>query len=446
MALLVTEGVNAAINIDDGMGKVSVARETVLTNATTEAKDDAKTKHYNIVNATNVLDFVVARGISTAVNTEVFYRFEFENMVFGSVVAAGQITGTGAAHYAGGAIGENYVVVTSNDAATATDTITIGAGTVAVLLDEPVSVTVTIHSDGFDARDGTNPRGKAVTLADAIQVVDGIEERGNSGGSVADVSTGFTRFTGDVDTRQIGRLRINHVADVHSQASAPITALTGLLDSTDPITVTYMGDFSVGTFSLNDESSCAGAGIPSTVNSDKDELTPNTQPDGSASVDQYLCVAVTERNTMPLPTGAFTATVEYSGITNGMGRDDQVVTIGSIGRNGVTAHIPYLTTDERYNQRIVIVNRGGTADYSMTFSSEGGVMAAAGMEASGTLAANSTTVLMTSDVVTITGGPPHRASGMLSVVSASSDISVATNQTTRMGGSTDTVVYEVMGE
>ena len=33
--------------------------------------------------------------------------------------------------------------------------------------------------------------------------------------------------------------------------------------------------------------------------------------------------------------------------------------LGAIMRNGTTVHIPYITQFANYNQRIVIVNRGG---------------------------------------------------------------------------------------
>ena len=52
----------------------------------------------------------------------------------------------------------------------------------------------------------------------------------------------------------------------------------------------------------------------------------------------------------------------------------------AIMRNGTTVHIPYITQFADYNQRIVIVNRGGEAAYSMSFMTEDGVTATPGME------------------------------------------------------------------
>ena len=57
--------------------------------------------------------------------------------------------------------------------------------------------------------------------------------------------------------------------------------------------------------------------------------------------------------------------------------------LGAIMRNGTTVHIPYITQFANYNQRIVIVNRGAEAAYSMSFMSEDRVMVTPGAECRG---------------------------------------------------------------
>ena len=110
-------------------------------------------------------------------------------------------------------------------------------------------------------------------------------------------------------------------------------------------------------------------------------------------------------------------------------------------RDGTTVHIPYITQFANYNQRIVIVNRGAEAAYSMSFMTEDGVTATPGMDAEGTLPAMSTTYLslMHSDVVTIEG-PFNRASATLIIEREPSQIDVVVSQTNANGG-TDTVKY-----
>ena len=115
--------------------------------------------------------------------------------------------------------------------------------------------------------------------------------------------------------------------------------------------------------------------------------------------------------------------------------------LGAIMRNGTTVHIPYITQFANYNQRIVIVNRGAEAAYSMSFMSEDRVMVTPGAAAEGTLAAGATTYLglLHGDVVTIEGSP-NRASATLIVESEPSYIDVVVSQTNANGG-TDTVKY-----
>ena len=115
--------------------------------------------------------------------------------------------------------------------------------------------------------------------------------------------------------------------------------------------------------------------------------------------------------------------------------------LGAIVRDGTSVHIPYLTQFAAYNQRIVIVNRGAEATYSMSFITEDGVMATPGVDAEGILAANSTTYLsMTYDDVVTLEGPFARVSATLIVESQPQYIDVVVSQTNVNGG-TDTVLY-----
>ena len=101
--------------------------------------------------------------------------------------------------------------------------------------------------------------------------------------------------------------------------------------------------------------------------------------------------------------------------------------LGRFRRNGTIYRIPFLTTSPRFTQRLGIVNRGAAAAaYSVgELHAQSGVTAAAGARASGALPPGQT-VLMASDIVTITGGTRGAASISIvadpSIIDASIDI------------------------
>ena len=89
------------------------------------------------------------------------------------------------------------------------------------------------------------------------------------------------------------------------------------------------------------------------------------------------------------------------------------------------------------DQRIVIVNRGRATTYNFgEFAHEADVMVMDGPKVSGDLPMG-TTVLISTDVVEITG--KTRASATLSIVADPSTIDAAIQQVTIMGGNVDTV-------
>ena len=106
---------------------------------------------------------------------------------------------------------------------------------------------------------------------------------------------------------------------------------------------------------------------------------------------------------------------------------DVAAELGRFRRNGTIYRIPFLTTSPRFTQRLGIVNRGAAAAaYSVgELHAQSGVTAAAGARASGALPPGQT-VLMASDIVTITGGTRGAASISIvadpSIIDASIDI------------------------
>ena len=150
-----------------------------------------------------------------------------------------------------------------------------------------------------------------------------------------------------------------------------------------------------------------------------------------------------EEDAVAIPeTEPYMVTTEYAAGTEGAGwpPDGGKHSLGSITRNGTTVHIPFLTTWENYNQRIVVSNRGANpAPYWITFRPEEGVMATPGMYATGMLAGDSTMVLKAAKVVTLDGG--SRTAATFVAEAQSSQIDVATVIVNMVTGSTDTVNY-----
>ena len=124
-------------------------------------------------------------------------------------------------------------------------------------------------------------------------------------------------------------------------------------------------------------------------------------------------------------------------------------TIGTITRDGASVEIPYLTTSEKHNQRIIVVNRGMSPVpiTSIVFTAEAGTevelmdTVQAAMD-NGLLVVpgQSTWVARMDETVSITGDS-RRTAASINFFGVKSNLSVATTQVNYSDDSTDTVVY-----
>jgi hypothetical protein len=443
MALMATNVANALI-VAGGDGTHADAKfaKEALTDTTGTTHTKNSTKYYLVGNTGTVLHITGETIIAPTEDVPIFLRFELENMVFGSVIADAS---------AGGGVGDNFVVM-RYEAGSGSVGRVIEPTSLGVMPGMPGSVAVTAHASALDAFRDTNAVDTEPQMAEnAVMVVDGIVETGTSSTTVAEVATGFTKFVspggGAISTTlaAIGKLEIKTAMSVLARNGSPAATPSVLLNSTDPITVTYMGDFSEHTYTLNSAMACTGDVLVSSVNSDKTELTLATQPDGSTATEtQYLCVSVAEDNMMRITDAAFTATVKYAAVENAaFPRMEMTETVGMIERNGTTVHIPYVTVYDGYNQRIVLSNRGSAkADYLITFRPEMGATATAKDAAEGTLEPMSTMTLRAVDVVMLEGG--SRTAATIDVVGALNKIDVTSVIVNKDGGGTDTVVHHSM--
>ena len=303
-----------------------------------------------------------------------------------------------------------------------------------------------------------------------VKLASALDETAMGTDETATVDSGFKMFMSDTtpdDNISVGNMGsfvvgakttlLNASTDT---TGANVTVLGDLVDVGDdgaspPVgnsTVTVMGDFSFASrVTWDDQMTCGSA------DSDPDQLIRDADNDNmvsdttmiqavnvtSFSAAMYLCITVDNTDDeMPVripETENYMAVASYKSLADRvhapMGGTNA---LGMIARDGTTVRLPYLTTNEKFRQRLRIVNRGPEAGYSMDFHGEDDM---AGEMAEGTLAANSITMmnLGTDDVVT--PGNDNNTSGTLIVEAGAGMIDVATVQVNRELGTTDTVVY-----
>ena len=302
-----------------------------------------------------------------------------------------------------------------------------------------------------------------------VNVASSITTRVLAGTSaVADVAAvpRFTNFT-PAGTRPLGNITITLNTTHHrswvSDAEAGVVNSTGLVTSLDDIRPTTAGggivlnsstgSLGFGAFFLATSNECPATGAAGVTVA----ATGDNAGRGTAALftgTRHLCVAprrssATDRTApnFEIPVAAITADVGFEVRPNyRFGAPAGAGTVGNIVRNGATVNIGYLTTSTRYNQRIIITNRGEVdAEYELTeFYTEMGTEATAGTAAMGTVPAGQTVVIRSEDAVTFTG-TMRRAAVTLTVNAPASVVDVATTQVNLNDGSTDTVNYEVLG-
>ena len=132
----------------------------------------------------------------------------------------------------------------------------------------------------------------------------------------------------------------------------------------------------------------------------------------SASAARNLCVEVDGKTAIPAST--YEVTTAYKGISGRlvkpMGRTHA---LGSIKRDGTQFNLPFLSTNNRFKQRITIQNRGSASTWSLTnlATKATSVAAKSGMD-SGALPVGQT-VLEVAELIEIMGGT--RASGSITI-------------------------------
>ena len=164
---------------------------------------------------------------------------------------------------------------------------------------------------------------------------------------------------------------------------------------------------------------------------------------------RYLCVLV-DKNEVPIPAVgdkvaldgykiSVTPKAGASGDSAAVAADKKA---GSTNRNGTTVNITYLQTDPSYQQRLVIVNRGGTAAryWMEQFQHEAGVTVTGMID--GMIDGNSRVTVDVPNTFTITPATVGRTAGTLNLTAPSRSIDVMTVQQHLGTGQVDTTVYQ----
>ena len=362
------------------------------------------------------------------------------------------------------------------------------------------TATISAHTDPDDAIEGVGARSTLFSgSATIVSLTNGLRVSVAKGDNVtSEVGLGFLWFTGPSAQERLGWVDVKPAtapggAPVHNAADGRPVDDADLIGD-DGIEVIVEGELGIGAFSFIEGDTAdpvsgertAGAASMCPMGSadapDRGTLMERDE-DGGYLIDMEgvnsgategtsgplavlsdmmvysLCVNVDvtgpETNASKIPATEFTGTVMITPAGEAVRATDayEAATgvIGKIVRNGASVEIPYLTTSEKHNQRLIVVNRGSRAAAitDITFTSEDGtevelmgpVQAAvdAGLLE---VPAKSSWVARMDETISITGDS-RRVAASLAFAAQTGDISVATTQVNVSDGSTDTVVYEI---
>ena len=389
-----------------------------------------------------------AFGFGVAGGNQTYVRFDLSGAEFGDAVTAADLAitnnavaaGASTAVAQGGASESSFVIfdVTSNtmNVITQASNVAFTPANVGATPSGAATVTMAVYDTPADA---SNQQNALYSISGPfLSFTQGLGVDTEPTNATAEVSTGFTLFTGGSDTAEIGNFAFD-IATAFAVDDGAQAALADFLTGADQADLTLSGDVSFGDWFIDDTTNNCGTKVVDLVEDTdtQDTATANAGALG-AGTNYSLCVEVDGDEV--INASSYGLLFEWDTGTRPLPISDTTINVGGIVRNGTTKYIPYMTTFEDYNQRLVIVNRGASAaSYSITFTTEDGTTATAGSAATGSVPAGEVLSIKVSDIVTLAG--KTRTAATLVVVAPSGDIDVATNQVNLSDGSTDTVVY-----
>ena len=480
LALTVGPVASAALTIQGSKGSVTYAKET-LPSAGAVSIDG--TNYYKIGHALSV---AAPAGFAALANDSYTVTYTLSGMVF-AASTPDSITGGTFQKISGGAANDSEVVYRLSSG-------TIGEATT----DLSLAITFAVsESGGSITRTVTNSSlpssvTRSKTLTGRVMVASALSETPFRADALASADLNFVDFgpnlaTGTrIVTARLGSLKVGvkpsdgptlatttkadtryrnaartgdapSATEAATPEEATATADTnGIIDhlreimkglgSTDAnqSTATVAGDVSfVKSIGFSSGTTCGPvtdirkpAKAPATGYSD--EFKPMLVTDAAFSTPNRLCV--TADGETAIPEGYYTVTTSYLKLdASAFGPVGTTHTLGEIRRDGTVHHIPYLTTYEGYNQRLILRNRSGRAvSYTVTFSTEMEI-AATPTSVTGALAAGEVKVLRVQDMVALTGG--NRTSATVTSNARSGRLDVGSTIVNLETRGTDTIRY-----
>ena len=480
--------------VEAGVDSFTYATETLLTSAVTEVKGDS-TKYYNVGGTGTV---VLSAPADVGANVDDIYvvAVTLDGMVLRSIPTLALVAGTGIGSPAfnvatGGAVGAKTVVFRMTAGAidasasvfnmTASFAVSEGGG----------SATLTMTNQTLAGLNLEGVSGRKEHRGNVIKVAPALKETAMANDLTASVESSFKKLMGGMTVGHVGFLTVGFNAHRIATDGDGTTNVAGLEDilvtgqttvgstTTAASSVSFMGDFSFtekvfvhgdsdcGAPDSTDPTQSAGADsdlasaegdirmmegegdaatVTNTTKSVNLDATPTDDSDALTGFTGYLCIMVQgdDADDMEAPripdTGAYTAMGSYMALDMAaMGPMGMERALGEINRDGTTIRIPFVTTSEGYNQRIVLVNRGPETRYEINFTPEDGTMVDPEMMEG--MLPKGTTMMRAQDVVTITGATARTAATII-VEALPSMIDAATVTINKGDGSSDTVVYD----
>ena len=437
-----------------GTGAIVIAKETIL-----NGNISSGLIQFNPTTAPTLLDTTADLGFGVSAGSHAFVRYDLTNAKFRAAVVAGDLTLPGQTintNYIvtvaqGGAVGDTYVIfdVTAVTAQTQAQDLLLDLGSgLALTGTDPVSISYAHYSTSPAAVAKTGALAsdsyQAITVANALTTtITGTNREANVSATPV-----FTQFVSPAAaTAVLGNVKFVLNDSAVKVDGTAVAALSDVIDNASGKSqVVITGDlaFTVGTVSaantaanvklaaVNSDTASTNVASGKFTNLSAGIALGTVGTPGAGNDISFTAVTAMNNGSYSVtftPTALAGAAYPLSAVTGA---------IGTITRSGTTIQVPYVTTFADYNQRLVLVNRySAAAPYSITFTEENGVTAAAGAKATGTLAANETLILKATDIVTLTGST--RTAATVVVTAPAGTIDAATTSVNLSDKSTDTV-------
>jgi len=433
VASVISVGAQAAVNLDDADDAIKFASELITASDLNGDNLTVQNTVGGLLNIENALGFSLGNG------TTKYVRINLTNAVFTTdepTLTVNSTSSNTVVKSQGGNEGQDYVIFEvaatgdiPNDAL-----VSLQAGSYDISQTAAANASYAFYENAGDSTSQTNPL--STVSGDFAEVTSGATGDFTTANEVtATVLSGFKEYEttpGYVTSNTVASLATIDTTD-YVDADGTYTPAGAAADNADFLTtsqsVKIEGDFSFGTFTLDDAGTCNGTTTALTLNAEENEATSVAVDVTTAPL--YLCASIDGTSDV----------VQKDSYTITLVTDEVEDEGGSFVYDTTSIEVPYLTTYSDYNQRVYLINTGANPSaYTIgTFTSEDGITATAGTAASGTIPAGEMLVLKARDIVSLSGGKT-RTSAVIEVEAIDADISATTQVVNMEDSSTDTVV------